>query len=97
MSRKSETRTILGIHFLGLADVAARLRVGRQAVLREIASGRLSAKKIGGSWHVTELWLDEYLSTPDVGPDTNVDLKNITTDAQLRQVIRKYGWRSVSR
>lgn len=83
MSRKGETRMIAGIHFLSLDDVAAQLGVSVRSVMEEIDSGRLTAKKLGGSWHVTPLWLDEFVSTPDIGPPEREE-----GNAALRRVIR---------
>lgn len=46
---------------LGVREVATRLGVHRNTVIRMIGRGDLPATKVGGTWKVTEAELEQYL------------------------------------
>lgn len=48
---------------LTVAEVAARLRVARMTVYREIDRGRLPASRVGRNWRIDPDDLDAYLNT----------------------------------
>jgi len=81
----SPVRTVLGIEFLALTEVKARTGLPMSAIRRAVADGALPAKKIGGGWYVTPLWLDEWLTIPS-SPGADLEGKDLPLFAGWRRM-----------
>lgn len=74
-------------------EVAAILKIDRNAVLREFASGRLKGFQVGNEWRTTPEFLREMLTTPaDVSPPPTTTpsvRREIPTMQQFREMMWK--------
>lgn len=69
-------RVVEGIRFLAITEVQRLTGLGRRAVLQGIETGALPAKKLGGAWYTTDLWLEVWTTTPSLPRDSDpVDLQ----------------------
>ncbi|MFH2013805.1 MAG: helix-turn-helix domain-containing protein [Patescibacteria group bacterium] len=52
---------INGIVLLSMKDLATKLSITERTVYQYIKDGKLKAKKIGGSWYVTNENLEKFI------------------------------------
>ena len=69
----TDQETIEGATVLTVRQVAAFLKVGREAVFKLLNEGKLKGARIGHDWRVLRTELDRFLLSGYKGEDDNVD------------------------
>jgi predicted DNA-binding transcriptional regulator AlpA len=82
-----DVRLIAGLPFFELAEVMRRSGLGRSSIMQAFKEGELAAKKLAGTWVVSPIWLEDFLTTPSGGP---FDPKDANEQARfIRRVLAR--------